>query len=638
MKRNCKSTIYSLVYLLLFILIFLVSFENKIFAQYPGAGNCLDFDALREGGNPEYVSLTQTNNLPIYNSTSGAYTVEFWMRGHDLQSESIIFSETNFSVGAPIFKISNGVTTTPIDTRKNIAILIRDDAQTVHLNNEASTRTVFDGFWHHVAWVDDNGVTSLYIDGILDETPFSDYTRSALTLNRSSVAAVVRTGTLGGIRFPLWGAVDELRLWNTARTQDQIRDNMCRKLTGFEPNLVAYYRFDASSGTILSDLTGHNNTGTLVNMETNDWITSSASLGDVSTYVYTTSWSEETINLVHPNGDDFTISSITGTTSPEGAYVYYVNEPPNITTPPSGYTKIDPLRYWGVRVVRGTGISYTVEYNYEGHPGIGDETAQVALRLASRDSAAVISWNDTGTLPNTTNNTLTSTGRLSRRAEYILGTTSTDNSLPVELATLTAHLESNGILLEWKTYSEVNNEGFEVWRAIDTDQDFQLLASYETTPELQGAGNSNTTHQYLYLDQEVTAGHVYYYQLWDVSFDGSRQSHGPVSVSVNEPVVFNEDYLLFQNYPNPFNPFTNIRFQINNIVSGYGGKIPVQLYIFDPLGRRIKTLIDDNLTVGDYALSWDGTDNESRKVASGSYVYLLQVGDQRISRKLILIR
>ena len=76
------------------------------------------------------------------------------------------------------------------------------------------------------------------------------------------------------------GQVDELSVWNVVRTQEEIRDNMHRNLAGDESGLVAYYRFDEDSGTILPDESGNGHNGTLVNMTDDDWVTSYAVIGD----------------------------------------------------------------------------------------------------------------------------------------------------------------------------------------------------------------------------------------------------------------------------------------------------------------------------------------------------------------------
>jgi hypothetical protein len=56
------------------------------------------------------------------------------------------------------------------------------------------------------------------------------------------------------------GVIDELRIWNIARTEADIRSTMNRLLTGTEANLVGYWRFDETSGTTFADRSPSGNT------------------------------------------------------------------------------------------------------------------------------------------------------------------------------------------------------------------------------------------------------------------------------------------------------------------------------------------------------------------------------------------
>ncbi|MCI0550501.1 MAG: right-handed parallel beta-helix repeat-containing protein, partial [Anaerolineae bacterium] len=73
---------------------------------------------------------------------------------------------------------------------------------------------------------------------------------------------------------------------------------------------------------------------------------------------------------------------------------------------------------------------------------------------------------------------------------------------------------------------------------------------------------------------------------------------------------------LAQNYPNPFNPATTIRFRLNE-------RQRVRLVIFDITGQRVRTLVEGELPAGEQAISWDGSDQQGRLVASGVYFYEL---------------
>jgi parallel beta-helix repeat protein len=102
----------------------------------------------------------------------------------------------------------------------------------------------------------------------------------------------------------------------------------------------------------------------------------------------------------------------------------------------------------------------------------------------------------------------------------------------------------------------------------------------------------------------------------------------------NEDVALNvpEEFKLYQNYPNPFNPSTTIGFDVPN------GKTQVRLEIYNILGQRVKTLVNDVYTAGRYKVSWDGTNNVGGRVSTGVYIYRIQAGDIVQSKKLTFIK
>ncbi|GAB4368273.1 MAG: hypothetical protein Kow0042_09350 [Calditrichia bacterium] len=100
-------------------------------------------------------------------------------------------------------------------------------------------------------------------------------------------------------------------------------------------------------------------------------------------------------------------------------------------------------------------------------------------------------------------------------------------------------------------------------------------------------------------------------------------------------------FQLFTNYPNPFNPATNLRFQIpqrgrSDFPKGAGAYVKLQ--IFDLTGRKVQTLVNTELPPGTYTVQWEGTNDAGQPVASGVYVYRLQVGSYTAARKMLLLR
>jgi len=92
-------------------------------------------------------------------------------------------------------------------------------------------------------------------------------------------------------------------------------------------------------------------------------------------------------------------------------------------------------------------------------------------------------------------------------------------------------------------------------------------------------------------------------------------------------------FLLKQNYPNPFNPSTSISFSLNNETP-----LRTTLIIYDILGQKIKTLLDQELSSGQYDKVWNGKNDRGKVVPSGIYIYRLQAGKLHSSKKMYLLR
>lgn len=122
----------------------------------------------------------------------------------------------------------------------------------------ATASTIPDNTWVHIACTYDGSALKIYLNGILEGTV------AASGPIRTNDQPVVIGRNLLNTWNDWFGRVDEVRLWNVARTYEQIRDDMCHGLTGSEPGLVGYWKFDEGSGGTAADSSGHGNTGTLM--------------------------------------------------------------------------------------------------------------------------------------------------------------------------------------------------------------------------------------------------------------------------------------------------------------------------------------------------------------------------------------
>ncbi len=122
----------------------------------------------------------------------------------------------------------------------------------------------------------------------------------------------------------------------------------------------------------------------------------------------------------------------------------------------------------------------------------------------------------------------------------------------------------------------------------------------------------------------------FYVSVQQVSVNGHL---GEIITSLNgvKPNVVLKEFQLFQNYPNPFNPSTTIKFHLSNT-----GEI--ELTIFNLLAEKIIKIISEKLMPGVYQFEWDGLDKSGQPVSSGIYYYVLKVGTQTQTRKMLLLR
>ena len=90
-------------------------------------------------------------------------------------------------------------------------------------------------------------------------------------------------------------------------------------------------------------------------------------------------------------------------------------------------------------------------------------------------------------------------------------------------------------------------------------------------------------------------------------------------------------YALRQNYPNPFNPTTQLRYDLPEASH-------VRIMIYDLMGREIRTLVDMDQKAGYRSIQWNATNNNGSRVSAGMYLYMIQAGEFRQTKKMILLK
>lgn len=106
-----------------------------------------------------------------------------------------------------------------------------------------------------------------------------------------------------------------------------------------------------------------------------------------------------------------------------------------------------------------------------------------------------------------------------------------------------------------------------------------------------------------------------------------------VATDVNDelPQELPNSYSISQNYPNPFNLSTTIRYTLP-------ARSQVTISIYNVMGQKVSTIIDETKSAGSHTVYWEGTDFAGRVVSSGVYFYRLQAGDFIESKRMMLIK
>ncbi len=194
------------------------------------------YDGTRDGsvlldGDDDAIQLPGRSS--IY--AAGRYSVAFWVRAAE-QVDAGVFAETDGSRG--LFLLS----TDPRGRSPGLHVTILAASGATVLD-AASEGAVFDGAWHHVVWSDDGGDARLWIDGAADTANFA-YTRREIGLDAAIIGAAVASVLRAEPCCFLGGAIDDLRLFDHALSESEVRElfgNACTPatITRVLPRLVS---------------------------------------------------------------------------------------------------------------------------------------------------------------------------------------------------------------------------------------------------------------------------------------------------------------------------------------------------------------------------------------------------------------
>lgn len=270
-------------------------------------------------------------------------------------------------------------------------------------------------------------------------------------------------------------------------------------------------------------------------------------------------------------------------------------------------------------------VQVTTDLNTESYDGVnipqGQKTHVYTVRMDIDDSGASsnLNWDQINTgIFNAQDNAI--------NESYYGGS---DISLPIEVTSFSLSGTSEGVLINWITESEVDNLGFILEHAHgNAPLQWIEIASYLTHPELKGQGNRSAETKYTFTDETVQPGETYSYRLSHVDTKGHVTVNAVISITLDALPECTE---LLPACPNPFNPVTKISYQL--ATTG-----PVEISVYDLIGRKVSTLLNQEQNAGNYIVYWNGKNASGQQAASGTYILRMIAEDVTKIQKVLLMR
>lgn len=191
---------------------------------------------------------------------------------------------------------------------------------------------------------------------------------------------------------------------------------------------------------------------------------------------------------------------------------------------------------------------------------------------------------------------------------------------PVEAWFLVDAASDGSVVIRWTVESLGGAVGFNVYRAANEEGPYDRVNAELLPPNAPGE----------YTDTDVWPGTWYWYELRAAMPDGSEEAvgSGPVAVETTGQLVTR----LRAVTPNPFRASATILHETA------AATLRTRIAVYDVSGKVVRVLVDRPARPGRHEVSWDGTNEDGQRVASGVYFVSLESGDVRERRSVVLVR
>ena len=135
-------------------------------------------------------------------------------------------------------------------------------------------------------------------------------------------------------------------------------------------------------------------------------------------------------------------------------------------------------------------------------------------------------------------------------------------------------------------------------------------------------------------DFDFDSFEIWVYDISDSTLVNITNGTNPIfyqneELNTDNNAILNKFHIM--NYPNPFNPVTTLRYDLPE-------DAVVNITIYDMMGRQVKTLVNGSQTAGYKSIQWNATNNIGKPASAGLYLYTIQAGKFKQTKKMVLLK